>query len=407
LRNLFRNKSFSAINVSGLAVGIAACLLIFLVIEFETSFDTFHKKRDRIYRVVTQYDTPDGEVYSAGAPTPVTQTMRADFPELENAGIIIGGKSGLVHIADPAGKATEKKFDEGERVFFADPQFFQIFDFKWLAGDPKTALNEPNTGLLVKETAERYFGDWKAAIGKTIKQNNRRLIKITGVLDDVPVNSDFPLKVVVSYATLKNEPGDYLTNWENTNGSTHSYVVLPPHLSPATINTALTAFVKKYKPAAYANQGLRLQPLSDVHFDRRFGNFSGRHFSHELITALMLVGIFLLVIASVNFINLATAQAVNRSKEVGVRKVLGKQPQATGNAIYWRNSINHLLCIVTGPGHCCHRAAVPKQTVGSADIIRTQWYYATFLVWRVCTGDPYLRLLPSLGTFRFQPNQCS
>ena len=322
-RKLLRNKSFSAINISGLTVGIAACLLIFLVIEFETSFDTFHKKHDRIYRVVTEYDTPDGEVYSAGAPTPVTETMRTDFPELENAGIIIGGQSGLVHIADPAGKATEKKFDEGERVFFADAQFFQIFDFKWLAGDPKTALNEPNTGLLAKETAQRYFGDWRTAVGKTIKQNNRRLIKITGVLEDVPVNSDFPLKVVMSYATLKNEPSDYLTNWENTNGSTQSYVVLPPHLSPATINAALPTFVKKYKPAAYANQGLRLQPLSDVHFDRRFGNFNGRHFSHELITALMLVGIFLLVIASVNFINLATAQAVNRSKEVGVRKVLG------------------------------------------------------------------------------------
>ncbi|HLL44396.1 MAG TPA: ABC transporter permease, partial [Segetibacter sp.] len=186
-RKLLRNKSFSAINISGLAVGIAACLLIFLVIEYETSFDTFHTKRERIYRVVTQYNTPDGEVYSAGVPVPVTKTMRADFPQLENVASIIGGQSGLVSIPDSEGKATTKKFDEGERVFFADPQFFQIFDFKWLAGDPKTALNEPNTGLLTKETAVRYFGDWRTAIGKTIKHNNRRLIKITGVLDDVPV----------------------------------------------------------------------------------------------------------------------------------------------------------------------------------------------------------------------------
>jgi predicted permease len=322
-RNLLRKKSFSAINISGLAVGIAACLLIFLVVEFENSFDTFHKKRDRIYRVVTQYNTPDGEVYSCGAPVPVTETMRADFPQLENAGIIIGGQSGLVTITDPGGKAPTKKFEEGESVFIADPQFFQIFDFKWLAGDPKTALNEPNSGLLTKETAERYFGDWRTAIGKTIRQNNRRVITITGVLDNIPVNSDFPLKVVMSYASLKGSSGDYLTNWENTNGSTQSYVVLPQNVSPATINAALAAVVKKYKPAAYANQGLRLQPLSDIHFDRRFGNFSGRHFSRELITVLMLVGIFLLVIACVNFINLATAQAVNRAREVGVRKVLG------------------------------------------------------------------------------------
>ena len=322
-RNLLHNKSYATINVSCLAVGIAACLLIFLVIEYETSFDTFHKKRDRIYRVVTQYNTPDGEVYSAGVPVPVTKTMRADFPQLENVATIIGGQSGLVSIPDPQGKATTKKFDEGERVFFADPQFFQIFDFKWLAGDPKTALNEPHTGLLTKETAERYFGDWRTAIGKTIKQNNSRLIKITGVLADVPANSDFPLKVVMSFATLHDSGGDYLTNWENTNGGTQSYVVLPPNFSAATINAALPAFAKKYKPAEYANQGFRLQALPDIHFDNRFGNFNGRTFSRQMITALTLIGIFLLVIACVNFINLATAQAVNRSKEVGVRKVLG------------------------------------------------------------------------------------
>jgi hypothetical protein len=115
-RNLLRKKSFSAINISGLAVGIAACLLIFLVVEFENSFDTFHKKRDRIYRVVTQYNTPDGEVYSSGAPVPVTETMRADFPQLENAGIIIGGQSGLVTITDPGGKAPTKKFERSGKT---------------------------------------------------------------------------------------------------------------------------------------------------------------------------------------------------------------------------------------------------------------------------------------------------
>lgn len=329
-RNLLRNKSYSAINVTGLAVGIAACLLIFFVVKFETSFDNFHSKRDRIYRVVTHYQTPDGEVYSAGAPTPVTETIRFDFPQLESACIIIGGQSGLISIHDSTNKAGTKKFDEGERVFFADPQFFQTFDFKWLIGNPTTALIEPNSAVLTKETAERYFGDWRSAIGRTIKHNNWRLLKITGVLEDVPVNSDFPLKVVISYSSLKDVPGDYLINWENTNSGTQTYVVLPPNVSPGSINAALPAFVKKYKPAAYASQGLRLQPLADIHFDRRFGNFSGRTFSKQLITALMLIGVFLLVIACVNFINLATAQAVHRSKEVGVRKVLGSTRSQLG-----------------------------------------------------------------------------
>jgi ABC-type antimicrobial peptide transport system permease subunit len=121
-----------------------------------------------------------------------------------------------------------------------------------------------------------------------------------------------------------------LTDWVSVGSEVQSYVVLPPNVSPVTINAALPALVKKYKPAEYANQGLVLQPLRDIHFDERFGNYSGRTFSRELITALTLIGIFLLVIACVNFINLATAQAANRSKEVGVRKVLGSSRTQLG-----------------------------------------------------------------------------
>jgi hypothetical protein len=128
----------------------------------------------------------------------------------------------------------------------------------------------------------------------------------------------------MSYATTKN-PGSGINfeDWVSVGSEVQCYVVLPPNVSPASINAALPAFVKKYKPADRLTDGLVLQPLRDIHFDERFGNFNGRTFSRELITALWLIGIFLLIIACVNFINLATAQAVNRSKEVGVRKVLG------------------------------------------------------------------------------------
>jgi putative ABC transport system permease protein len=323
-RNLLRNKSYAAINVIGLAVGIAACLLIFLVIEFETSFDNFHKKQDQIYRVSSEFNNPDGKGYSSGAPLPVAEGLRLDFPQLKQVGAIFGGQSGLVSIPEAGKDAPVKKFNEQSGVYFAEAQFFDIFDFKWLAGDPKTALQEPNTGVLSKETAERYFGDWKTAIGKTIKHDNKNLIKITGILNNVPVNSDFPLKVVLSYPTLKNTgSASNLTDWVSVSSEAHCYIVLPSNLSPALFNASLATFVKKHKPAEYAKDGLVLQPLRDIHFDERFGNFNGRTFGRELITALMLIGIFLLVIACVNFINLATAQAVNRSKEVGVRKVLG------------------------------------------------------------------------------------
>ena len=324
IRNLLRNKSYAAINVTGLAVGIAACLLIFVVIQFELSFDAFHSKKDRIYRVVSEFKTPDGTFHTSGVPFPVAPALRVDFPQLKKVAAIYGNNNELITVPQEGKDAAPKKFREENGFFFAEPEFFEVFDFAWLSGDAKKALTEPNTVVLTKETAERYFGDWKKAIGKSIKYNNKYLFKITGILKDVPANTDFPLKVVVSYSTLKNTNASRnLTDWVSTFSQAYCFVVFPDNLSPAQFNTSLVSFVKKHKPAEYARDGLIVQPLGEMHFDDRFGNYNSRTFSKDLITALTLIGLFLLIIACVNFINLATAQAVNRSKEVGVRKVLG------------------------------------------------------------------------------------
>lgn len=321
-RNLLRNKSYTAINIVGLAVGIAACLLLFVVIRFETSFDTFHRNGDRIYRVATEFETPDGEAHSAGAPLPVPEALRLDFPQLTQVAAIHSASNRLISIPQP-GSAPAKKFMEERGVFLAEPQFFNIFNFPWLAGDPKTALSAPNTGVITRETAERYFGDWRTAMGKTLVLENEDVIKVTGILADVPANTDFPLKVVVSYETYRKSAPLQFTDWISTSSGAQCYVVLPDGLSPDAFNSSLTAFVKKHKPAEYVKDNLILQPLRDIHFNEQFGNFQDRTFSRSLINSLTLIGIFLLIIACVNFINLATAQAVNRAKEVGVRKVLG------------------------------------------------------------------------------------
>ncbi|MDB4901465.1 MAG: FtsX-like permease family protein [Mucilaginibacter sp.] len=319
-RNLVRNKSYTAINIIGLAVGIAACLLIFLVIHFETSFDNFHKKRDRIYRVVTASKTPEGMSYETGVPLPVSEAMRIDYPQIPVASIL--KNESQVTVEGSNGQPL-KKFKE-ENVYFAEPQFFNIFDFDWLAGDQKTALTEPNSAVLTQETAEKYFGDWRVAIGKTIKYENKNIIKVTGILKNVPVNTDFKLGVVISHATLNNTnfKGN-LKDWVSTFSYHYCFIVLPGSITVNQFNNNLAAFVKKHKPAEYVKQGLIAVPLTDMHYDSRFGVFSGHTFSRELISALSLIGLFLLIIACVNFINLATAQAVNRSKEVGIRKVLG------------------------------------------------------------------------------------
>ena len=329
LRNLLRNRTYAAINITGLAVGIAACLLIFLVIQYETSFDTFHRKKDNIFRVVSEFNNPDGTFHSPGAPFPVADALRIDFPELKKVAAIYNN-NGLVTVPPENQNESQKKFRE-TGVFFAEPQFFEMFDFGWLGGVAKQSLAAPNNAVLTKETAERYFGDWRNAVGKSVTFNNRYTFKITGILKDIPTNTDFPLKMVISYSTLKTMSiARNLNDWVTTYGQAYCFVELPENMRASDFNYLLKGFNKKHKPAEYAKDALIVHPLKDMHFDDRFGNFNDRVFGRDLITALFVISAFLLVIACVNFINLATAQAVNRSREVGVRKVLGSNRSQLG-----------------------------------------------------------------------------
>jgi predicted permease len=322
LRNLQRNKAYAIINTLGLSVGIAACLLIVLVLQFETSFDNFHSKKDHIYRISSKYKTQDALSYSPGSSFPVADAMRLDFPQIKQVARIF--KSGNDQVTLEGDGKEQKKFQTD--VYFAEPEFFDIFDFAWLSGDAKTTLTEPASAVLTQQVAETYFGDWHSAIGKTIKYNNddKQVYKINGILKNPPPNSDFPLGVVVSFSTLKTAwVGKQLTDWVSTFGGAYTFVVLPPGFTKEKLDKDLVEFAKRHKPADYIKDGYITQPLSEIHTDDRFGNFGNHIFSDSLVTALTLIGIFLIIIACVNFVNLATAQAVNRSKEVGVRKVLG------------------------------------------------------------------------------------
>lgn len=321
-RNLKRNKSFALINVLGLTIGIAASLLIFLVIQFETSFDNFHPQKKHIYRVTSIFNSQDGISFSGGVSFPVGPALRLDFPQIKQVACIFKHDGDQVTIAND-GRNPQKKFNNVE-VYFSEPEFFTMFKFAWLAGEPKTTLTEPNSAVLTQEIAEKYFGDWKSAIGKLITRNNKEVYKISGILENVPYNTDFPLGIIISYATLSNtNTKRQLEDWISTSSGASCFVVLPEELPVEKFNTDLVNFAKKHKPAEYAREAYIAQPLTDIHYDDRFGNFRGHTFSRSLIRALMLIGIFLIIIACVNFINLATAQAVNRSKEVGVRKVMG------------------------------------------------------------------------------------
>jgi len=336
-RSLVRNKSYATINIAGLAVGIAVCVVIFIIIQFQTSFDNFHSKKDRTYRVLTEYHNIDAATISYGknVPFPLPTGLKTAFPQLEQVAPIYASHNDELQVLDGNG-APLKNFKEQNGVFYTSPSFFNIFNFPLLAGSYES-LKDPNNVLLTKETADTYFGDWKTALGKTIKitgyysvgaglfQFPPAALKVSGILATIPAHTDFQLKLVVAYGTDftgDEENGFQKPDWNGTAPDFGCYVLLPPNISVDNFNQQLRAYARKVH-SAENNDSYIIQPLSAVHYDAEAGDYSNKTISHKLLNVLWLISAFILLIACVNFINLSTAQAVNRAKEVGVRKVLG------------------------------------------------------------------------------------
>ena len=326
-RNIIRHKGYSAINIAGLSVGIAACLLIFVIIQYELSFDTFQPNFKNIYHVVTQSKGEGGFVYNPGIQVPATEALRLDFPQTIVAAINASyGSQITVPDNGSANSAGDKKFTENIGIMFMEPQFFDIFKATWLAGGKK-ALSQPNLVVIDKSSAIKYFGDWKNAMGRSLKMDNLLNLKVAGVIEDARPNSDLPLKVLVSFITCKLHPKDFhfANNW-NTLGSNHQvFMLLPPNQSVNNINAQLKTFFHRHAVSNGPNTTIQfLQPLREMHFDTRFGDTLGDHItSKATLRTLSFIAVLIIIMASINFINLSTAQSVGRSKEVGIRKVLG------------------------------------------------------------------------------------
>lgn len=351
-RNLWKNKGYSIINIVGLSIGLAVCLLIFLFIRYETNFDAFHANKNRIYRIVSSWQYGDGMEYSEGTPLPLPRAVEADFPEFEKVAAV--ARAGYQITVPGTGNKTAEKFDESGKMFYVQPEFYEMFDFPWLVGEPATALKAPNSVVLTQSYAKKYFGDWHKALGQTLILNNKKTLKVTGILKDIPESTNFPFYIAISYSTFSRANSENTAaNWGSVSTAWQTFVMLKPNAAIAQAEMKLPAFIRKYikdNNIANGKAGYVFQPLDDIHFSEKYGAY-GHQANITELTALGIIGIFILLIACINFINMATAQATNRSKEVGIRKVLGSKRlslivQFMGETVLITLSAILLACII-------------------------------------------------------------
>lgn len=328
-RNMMRNKSHTVINIAGLAIGIAASLLIFIVVKYELSYDTFQKNYNNIYRIVTETKHSDGSKdYNPGIPCPAYDALKTDFPQFSSIVPLNSSSNNQFAILgnNPnSDVANSKKMLEEGTIIFTIPGYFKMFNVTWLEGNAE-ALKDPANIILDRATATKYFGDWKSATGQFLKMDNQILLKVAGIVDNMPTNSDFQVKAFISYETFKNTNTryGYDAGWGNVSSNHQIYITLAAGESKKNIETQLLSFTKKHlKNEGNNGRNFLAQPMSEFHFDSRYISLGDHSTSKPVLWTLSLIGVLIIIMASINFVNLTTAQAIGRSKEVGIRKVLG------------------------------------------------------------------------------------
>lgn len=325
-RNLTKNRSYAFINIFGLSLGIACSIVIFTIVKYHLGFDNFHENKDRIYRIVTEWHD-DEPGFSEAVPSPVGRAFRSEFTFAEKTARVISYNDALV--AMNAGN-DRKKFKEESGIAYAEPEFFDIMHFPLVKGNQQNFLSSPNSAAITEKLAKKYFGT-EDPMGKTIRINNKTDFIVKGILKDLPNNTDHREEIYLSYQNLIDQSRWLAvdSNWGGVYSGSHCFILLKKNATPAQANQALAQLVKKNYTGRDANVWhFRLQELSDIHFNPDFNGSANKKY----LWAFTLIGLFLIITACVNFINLATAQALNRSKEVGIRKVLGSMPKQ----LFWQ-----------------------------------------------------------------------
>ena len=329
-RSLARHKLISFVNLFGLTMGLACCLLIAAYIYRELSFDRYHKNASEIYRLTRQFNTSEGvkSLELSSVSPPFGYYFPAEFPEVE-------AMTRLLPIGNTPMMAGENKFNENN-IFAADPQLFHLFDVSLQSGNPETALSDPFSILLSKESAQRYFGN-ENPLEKTIRFNSLFDLKITGVFESFPGNSHLQPEMLISFSTLRDSSvyGEEAlrTNWGNNAFLT--YLKFPPGYDVSKVEARFPAFVDKYLTPVYQSAvpaskltSLKLQPLTSIHLYSHLDDEGGMNGDITRVYIFAAIALFILIIACINYMNLATARSSLRAREIGIRKVVGARKKS-------------------------------------------------------------------------------
>ena len=394
-RNLWRHKGFTFLNIMGLTIGMSACFLIFLYVKFELSYDDFHSKGDRIYRIVTDIVNPSETLHFSVAAPAMPVAAKRDFPEIEKE-VRFDPGSVLVRRGDA-------KFQE-DHMAFADSTFFEVFDFPLLKGDPVKALTEPYSVVLSETAAKKYFGDADPMGKQLTLTGDNNIGTVTGIMKDMPENSELKEDMLVALYSGRGD-SNRDKNWGGFGD--FSYFLLKPNTDPHALAKKFPAFLENHigKFMKENNQTYTyiLEPLKDVYLkSTRGGTASG---SMTNVYVFSIVGVFILLIAGINFVNLTTARSTERAREVGIRKVIGAERGQLTSQFLGESVILCVIAFALSVGLCA--ALLPSfnflagKTV-STGILNHPGYIFTLLAIGVGIGV-LAGLYPALVLSAFQP----
>lgn len=334
-RSLQKNRLYSLINLTGLTLGLGVAITLFWIVRFEYSFDRYHTHADRIYRIksVDKYSEPQSHVHQT-----IIKMLKTQFPGVEAAANLYGSNPTTVQVGH--------EIYNQENIFFTQPEMLKMLDVTWIAGAPDQSLSAPGNVVVDEQTAKKLFKG--NAMGKTFRYNTQTDLTVTGIIGNFPANTEFPMEMIISWETIKKIQPD-LANEDNLSGgdSMHQgFVMLKKGSAPGPVNTGLTRALKGREEETNI-VSFELQPLSDMHFDTTKDSYN-YSMPEWMLYTLTSIGVFLIFIACINFVNLATVQAIQRSREVAVRKVLGSDRWQLIAQFFGETAILVLIATILG-----------------------------------------------------------